>query len=155
MSLLRFVRGTPSRRMAARRGAVMLEFAMVGTVLVTLTLAVFGAGMALWVITGLQSAAGSAARCGAIGQDSNATCATTDQTSTYARTLASNRAGSGVVATSDVVSSVSGATTCNGVTDKFYTVSISSSWFTSGALSIVAAPFNLTTITVSSCFPMP
>ena len=151
MRFLRFVRGTPSRRMAARRGAVMLEFAMVGTVLVTLTLGVFGAGMALWVITGLQSAAGSAARCGAIGTD----CATTDQTNSYARSLASNRAGSGVVATSDVVSSVSGATTCNGVTDKFYTVSISSSWFTSGALSIVAAPFNLRTIAVNACYPMP
>jgi Flp pilus assembly protein TadG len=140
--------------MAARRGAVTLEFAMVGSVLIILTLAVFGAGMAFWVITGLQSAAGTAARCGAIGQDATATCATIDQTNTHARSLASDRAGSGVVATADVVSSVSGATTCNGFTGKFYTVSISSSWFTSGALAFVVAPFNLTIITVSSCFPM-
>lgn len=137
--------------MAARRGATTLEFAMVGTVLVVLTLSVFGAGMALWVITGLQSAVGSAARCGAIGTD----CATIAQTNTFARTLASSRAGSGVVATTDAVSSVSGVTTCNGFTGKFYTVSISSSWFASGALAFVAAPFNLSTITVSSCFPMP
>lgn len=142
--------GTPSQRLAARRGVVSLEFAMIGTMLITMTLAVFGAGMTLWVIVGLQSAAGSGARCGAIGTD----CATIAQTAAYVRTLADSRAGTGFLAASDPVTAVNGAATCNGIAGKFYSVTITSTWFASGPLAIVAQPFNLTNITVSSCFPM-
>ena len=88
MRVWRLFGGKPSECMAARRGSVAVEFAMVGSMLITLTLAVFGAGMTLWVIIGLQSAAGSGARCGAIGTD----CATIAQTAAYVRTLADSRA---------------------------------------------------------------
>ena len=150
MRVWRLFGGKPSECMAARRGSVGVEFAMIGSMLITLTLAVFGAGMTLWVFVGLESAAGSAARCGAIGTD----CATTAQATAFARTLADKRAGTGTVAPTDTVTSVSGATACNGIAGKFFIVTITSSWFASGALSIVAQPFNLTNITVSSCFPM-
>jgi Flp pilus assembly protein TadG len=144
-------RGRPSRRMAARRGVVSVEFAIVGTGLITLTLAAFGGGMALWVITSMQSAAGSAARCGAIGYD----CQTPAQTNAFATTAANTRAGTTVIGPSDIVTSVKAATTCNNLSGKFYTVTMTSSWFASGAMAIMAQPFNLSTITVSSCYPMP
>ncbi len=145
--------GTRSRRMAARRGVITVEFAIIGSALVTLTLAVLGAGLALWAMVGLQSSAAMAARCGAIAATG---CTTAVQVQAYAVTQASAQILNGVIAAGDVTV-ISGATSCKGFSDPprtFYTVSISSSYFNQGALAILAQPFNFTALKVSACYPM-
>ncbi len=149
MNIRNFLRRPPSRRMAARRGVATMEFAVIGTALIMLTCAIVGGGMALWIMTGLQSVAGTAARCGAVGT----TCTSPAQTQNFAVNLATSQVTGGVITASDV-QVTSPAAACGSVSGTFYTVAITCRFFATGAMSLLAKPFNFSSFTVSSCYPM-
>ena len=138
-------------RLASRRAVSTVEFAMIAPLLITLTFGAIGAGVLVWAMTEMRTIAATAARCGAVGA---AGCTTTAFTRSYAVALASAQIQPGVIAVADVTA-VGGASTCNGFPGKFYTVTIASSYFSQGALSLIAAPLNFSTISVSACYPMP
>jgi Flp pilus assembly protein TadG len=136
--------------MAGRRATVALELAVVSGILLTVSFGIIGAGIILWTMNGLQSIAMNVARCGAVG-DSN--CPSTSQAKAYAVTLANSQLMANVI-TAASVTAANNPGSCQGFTGKFYTVSITSSYFSTGPMAIIAQPMNIGTFTVSACFPM-
>lgn len=128
-----------------RRGVAAIEFALVAPTLLMLTWGAIEVGLLVpWVKGGLQSVAGIAARCGAVGSPD---CA---NVKAYAVGLAGSWVIPGVISTMDVTTE-SAAKTCNGMAGKFYVVTIACPYFASG---ILPPPLGSQTITVSACYPM-
>ena len=140
-----------SRQQAARRAVSTVEFALIAPMLIALTFGTIGAGVLVWAMTEMRTVAAIAARCGAVGAIG---CTTTALTQNYAVALASAQIQTGVIAVADVTAT-SGTGACNGFAGKFYTVSIVSSYFSHGALSLIGTPWNFSTISVTACSPMP
>jgi Flp pilus assembly protein TadG len=140
---------------ACRRGAAALEFALIGSVLVSLTFAGIGAGLIFWTYASMQSTAGLVARCAAVGSGvASSPCNTTDGAKSYAVTTMSTYVPiANVITTSGV--SITNVTTCppgaNGATGNFKKVTIQSSFWSDSAVPLPASwP---TTLSVTACYP--
>ena len=131
------------RLLADRRGTTAVEFALISTVLLPMLFGTIELGMLMWTRNALQSTAELTARCVALGSTQ---C--TDGTS-YAVNMASNWIINGIIKDSDVTVTPA-ATSCNGTTGAFTTVSIKSSFWGG---NLLPAPFNASTINVSACYP--
>ena len=128
-----------------RRGLAALEFGLIAPVLMLVTFATIEIGFLVpWTKGGLQSVAVLAARCGAVGSPD---CANVQ---TYAVSLANVWVMPGVIAAADVAA-VGNATSCGGFAGKFYSVTITCSYFGTGWLP---PPFGNNSVTVSACYPM-
>ena len=128
-----------------RRGVTAVEMAMIAPALLTLTFGAIEIGLLVpWVQGGLQSVAATTARCAAIGSSA---CSNVQS---YAVTQAGTWVMPGVI-TADNVTATSAATSCQGVSGKFYVVTITCPYFATGWLP---PPFNDKTVTVSACYPM-
>lgn len=130
-----------ARFVRARRGATAIEFALVGSVLMMVTFGMLSAGILLWTKGGLQSAAAMAARCGALGSPLCTNVAA------YAVTEAQNWVTSGVISATDVTVNP-GATTCNGASGTFETVTITCPFW-----SALPGPLRNITLNVTGCYP--
>lgn len=136
-----------SRFRRDRRGVAALEFAIVGTVLISICLGTVEASLLFWTQNALQAAAAQTARCVAVGSS-----ACSDAQS-YAVGVVDKWMFSGVVAATDVTPASS--TTCNGVSgtaNGFERITIKSSYFT-GWLPSLVPQFANKTITASACYP--
>lgn len=138
------------RLLRDRRATTTVELALVGTALISLVFGILDTGLLFWTKGALESVASVTARCGATGYTwGTTTCTTGDTTKTYAVNAATNWLFSGVIATTNVTTT-SAATTCNGVSGKFFVVTISCPYFAS-----LPPPFSSQTVSVSACYPMP
>jgi len=127
------------------RGVTALELGLIAPALLTLTFGAIEVGLLVpWVQGGLQSVAATTARCGAIGSSA---CSNVPS---YAVSQAGTWIMPGVITTSNVTAT-SAATSCKGVSGKFYVVTITCPYFASG---ILPPPLSDKTITVSACYPM-
>lgn len=135
----------PVRLVRDRRGIAAIEFAMLGGILIWMCIATVEIGLLFWGQSALEAAAADTARCVAV-QSPQCTSA-----ATYAANIVSQWMFSGVVSASDVQANGS-ATSCNGSSGTFETVTITSSYFASWLPSVVP---NLTTgtLTASACYP--
>lgn len=106
----------PRAMRADRRGAVSVEFAVAGMLMLAFTMGLVGAGLLGWTRGGLQAAASATARCVALGAPACAAPAS------YGATLAGQWVFPGIVAASDVA--VTQATSCNGATGHYAKVTI-------------------------------
>ena len=135
-----------------RRASTAVEFAIVGVGLVSFMFAIINLGMILWAQGALQTVAGMAARCGAIGTS----CATSSAVQAYAVNHATSWIFSPVI-TNTNVTAASASSSCplggsgNTAPGSFYYVAITSTYFTGSWLPY---PFNNYTVNVSACFPM-
>jgi Flp pilus assembly protein TadG len=119
-----------------RRGAVSVEFAVAGVLMLSMTTGLVGAGLLSWTKGGLQAAASATARCVALGAPACATPAS------YAATLAGQFVFPGIVSAGNVT--VTTATTCNGATGQYVRVAIAGTHWLGSSL-----PVGQDTITVS------
>jgi Flp pilus assembly protein TadG len=143
------------RRRLARdtSGTSAVEFAIVGCMLCMVTFAIVETGLLWWLKSGMQLTASLTARCGAIGYTygtSNFVCTNTTTTQSYAVTTSQSWLFPNMITSGNV--SVNGrVTTCNGFTGNFFSVSISSNFF-----SFLPPPLgNYTSLATNACFPMP
>lgn len=139
------------------KGSATLEFAVVGWLLCMLTFAIVEAGLLWWLKSGMQIAASMAARCGAIGYTysfANTACpnATPSTVKDYAVNTANTFVMPGVLTTANVtLNGTSGfVTTCNGQSGNYFSVTVSSGFFT-----FLPPPIGNTTITGTACYPLP
>jgi Flp pilus assembly protein TadG len=139
------------------RGSTTVEFAVVGWMLCMVTFGVFETGLVWWLKSGMQITAAMTARCGAVGyttgaqaNPSNFTCTSTSTTQNFAvNTFAPAWLFPNMITTNNVT--VGGqVASCNGVTGNFFSVSI-----TSGFFSFLPPPLgNYTSLSASACYPM-
>jgi Flp pilus assembly protein TadG len=132
------------------RGSTTVEFAVVGSLLALVTFGIVETGLLWWLKSGMQLTASLTARCGAIGYTFHtANCVDSTTTQNYAVTtsqswLFPNMITSGNVTVNGRVSS------CNGSVGNFFSVSISSNFF-----SAMPPPLgNYTSLATSACYPM-
>jgi Flp pilus assembly protein TadG len=131
----------------SRRAATAVEFAIVATGLITLTIGIVDTGLLFWAKAGLESAAALTARCGATGYTWGTTsCTSTATTQSYAVTTATNWTFASIITTANVTVT-SAATSCNGVSGTFFVVTISCPFF-----SNLPAPLNNYTLSVTACY---
>lgn len=126
---------------ADRRGATALEFAIVGSVFMLLSLGVIQAGLLLWTKDTLQSVAVLTARCAAIASPA---CPDPQQ---FAVTMADNLIFTGVIAKADVTPAPAIVCTQH---NQFYKVSISSAAWNA---VMKLAPLNKITLSVVAYHP--
>ena len=119
-----------------RGGAVSVEFAVAGLLMLTVTTGLVGAGLLGWTRGGLQAAAAATARCVAIGAPACAAPAS------YAATLAGRYVFPGIVSAGNVT--VTTATSCNGASGQYVRVAIAGTHWLGSTL-----PVGQDTITVS------
>jgi Flp pilus assembly protein TadG len=140
----------------ADKGSTTVEFAIVGWMLCMVTFAIVETGLLWWLKSGMQVTAAMTARCGAQGYAygenavANFSCTNTTTTQSYAvNTVAPSWMFPNMITTNNVT--VNGrVTTCNGFTGNFFSVSISSSFF-----SFLPPPLgNYTALAASACYPM-
>jgi Flp pilus assembly protein TadG len=134
------------------RGSTAVEFAVVGSLLCLATFAIVETGLLWWLKSGMQLTASLTARCGAIGYTygtANFICVDATTTKNYAVTTSQSWLFPNMIAAGNVT--VNGrVATCNGFTGNFFSVSISSSFF-----STMPPPLgNYTTLATSACYPM-
>lgn len=138
-------------------GSTTVEFAIVGWMLCMVTFAIVETGLLWWTKSGMEITATMTARCGAAGYayGTNATanfyCTSNSTTQTFAtNSLTSYGMFPKMVNATNVT--VNGrVTTCNGFTGNFFSVSLSSGFF-----SFLPPPLgNYTSLTASACYPMP
>lgn len=134
------------RNLAAdRRGVAAIEFAMLGGVMIAMCIATIEIGLLFWGQSALEAAAADTARCMAV-QSSQCPSA-----GDYAASVVSTWMFSGVVSASDVTADAS-ATSCNGSTGTFETVTISTTYFATWLPSFVPQ-FANETLSASACYP--
>jgi hypothetical protein len=119
-----------------RRGAVSVEFAVAGALMLAVTVGLVGAGLLGWTRGGLQAAAAATARCVALGAPACAAPAS------YAATLAGQFVFPGIISAGDVT--VTTATGCNGAAGQYVRVAITGTHWLGSTL-----PVGQDTITVS------
>jgi Flp pilus assembly protein TadG len=131
----------------SRRGVTALEFAMIAPALSLLTFGIIEASMLFWTNAGLETAAALTARCGATGYTWGTTaCTSASTTQSYAISAVTSLLGMTPLTTGNVTVT-SAATSCNSVSGKFFTVSISYPY-----LVYLPAPFNNYTLSVTACY---
>lgn len=123
-----------------RRGSVAVEFALAGTVLITMMLGTIGAGLLVWTHAGLQATANDTARCIAIGAPA---CA---DAPVYAAGLAGRWVFPGIINAANV--SVAAASTCNGASGIYTRVTITSGHWAS---SVLPPPLDTWAVQVTAC----
>lgn len=123
-----------------RRGSVAVEFALAGTMLMTMMLGTIGAGLLVWTHAGLQATANDTARCVAIGAPA---CA---DAPAYAVGMAAQWVFPGIINAANV--SVIGESTCNGASGTYTRVTITSSHW---AGSVLPAPLDTWAVQVTAC----
>ena len=131
------------------RAVTAVEFAIVGSLLFTVSFGVIDLGMILWTQGSLQAVAADAARCGAISASG---CTTTAGVQSYVQTEAANWIMS--VVTSDLTINVNGAvntTNCPAIsTGTYETVQITTTYLSSW----LPPPFGSYTIDVCASYAM-
>lgn len=132
-----------------RRGGSLIEFAMVGMLFSTMLVGTVQVGLLWWLKSGVQFAAASAARCGAIGAKYGTTpCTSASATQTYAVSAAGNWIVRNVVSAADVTVT-DASPSCNGVAGGPYvTVTINSSYF-----STLPPPLSHVPLSATGCYP--
>ena len=139
------------RRLArCNAGSTAVEFALIGTLLMSLCFGIVELALIMWAKDSLQLTASLAARCGAAGTYGANSCGSTAATQSYAVSLVGSWLIAGAIAPGDVTA-VSGASTCRSATGKFYVVTINCTYFASGWLP---PPFGNQTVNVTACYPM-
>jgi len=140
---------TARRLVRDRSGGTAIEFAMVGLLFMTMLLGAMEIGLLWWLKSGVQYAAASAARCGAIGTKYGTTsCTTAATTQSYAVTAAGNWIVANVINASNVTVTT-GAASCNGTSGGPYvTVTINSSYF-----STLPPPLSGLSLSATGCYP--
>ncbi len=123
-----------------RAGAVSVEFAMAGTMMLGVTMGLVGAGLIGWTTAGLQAAASATARCVALGAPACATPAA------YAATMAGQFVFPGIISAADVT--VTLATSCNGATGEYVRVAIGGTHWLG---SVLPAGQDTITVSVTAC----
>jgi Flp pilus assembly protein TadG len=130
-----------------RRATTAVEFAIVGSLLFTVSFGVIDLGMILWTQGSLQAVAADAARCGAISASG---CTTTAGVQSFVQTQAANWIISAV--TSDLTINVNGAVntaTCPAIsTGTYETVQITTTYLSSW----LPPPFASYTINVCASY---
>jgi Flp pilus assembly protein TadG len=135
------------RLLRSRRGVTALEFGMIAPALILLTFGIVESGMLFWANVGLETAAALAARCGATGYTWGTTsCTSASTTQTYALSAVTSLLGSTSLTTGNVTVT-SAATSCNALSGKFFTVTISYPYWAS-----LPAPFNNYSLSVTACY---
>ena len=142
-------RGNGARRLAARRATTTVEFAIIGTLLFSVTFAIIDVGAVMWVKGALQSVAEFAARCGAI---SSSSCSGTNGIQNYVVSQANTWIMSSATSSTYMTVTPSTVSSCQGVTlsGSYKQVTITNTYLTSNRLP---PPFNNQTISVSACYP--
>ena len=137
------------RLLGDTRAVTAVEFAIVGSLLFTVSFGVIDLGMILWTQGSLQAVAADAARCGAISASG---CTTTAGVQSYVQTEAANWIMS--VVTSDLTINVNGAvntTNCPAIsTGTYETVQITTTYLSSW----LPPPFGSYTIDVCASYAM-
>ena len=123
-----------------RRGAVAVEFAIVGAAFVMLLFGAMSIGLLGWTANGLQTVAALTARCAALNS-----C---PDPGAFAVSEASAWGLPGVVTKTDVAAATA-ATCAGGAGTAFERVTVSSAYWAG-----LPAPFNLA-LSASACFPVP
>jgi len=138
-----------------RSAVAALEFALIGSTLVGMTLASIEAGLILWTRTALQSTAALVARCATVGAGvSSSSCNTTDNAKSYAVTTMQNYVPiSGVITTADVT--ITSVTTCpaKGASGNFTMVTITSSYWSSLPTAVPWLSAWNSTLSATACYP--
>jgi Flp pilus assembly protein TadG len=133
------------------KASTSVEFAVVGLLLCLVTFGVIETGLLWWLKSGMQLTASLTARCGAMGYTYNTagfSCTSTTTTQNYAVATAGTWLMPNMVTAANVT--VNGkVTSCNGFSGNFFSVSISSGFFTS-----LPPPLGNHTLSASACFPM-
>jgi Flp pilus assembly protein TadG len=128
-------------RRRAEAGVVSVEFAMLAGLLVLLFLGTLSVGLLILSQTALQSVSAQTARCVALG---SSLCPSAPQ---YAVQLARQRLFPGVITAADVT--VSQATSCNGATGQYTTVTIASTYWS----GLFPSALNGVSLTAQACYP--
>ena len=123
-----------------RRGAVSVEFAVAGVLMLSVTMGLVGAGLIGWTRSGLQAAASATARCVALAAPACAAPAS------YAATLAGQWVFPGIISAAEV--SVTPATTCNGAAGQYVRVAIAGTHWLG---SVLPAGQDGITVSVTAC----
>jgi Flp pilus assembly protein TadG len=128
-----------------------VEFAIVGSLLALVTFAVVETGLLWWLKSGMQLTASLTARCGAIGytyKTANFVCIDATTTKNYAVATSQSWLFPNMIVAANVTPST--VASCHGFTGNFFSVVISSSFF-----SALPPPLgNYATLATSACYPM-
>lgn len=132
-----------------RRGTTSVEFAIVGSLMFTVTFGAIDLGLILWTQGSLQAVAADAARCGAISASG---CTTTSGVQSYVQTAAASWIMSSVISdlTINVNSAVNTATCPTISTGTYETVQITTTYLNSW----LPPPFSTWTINVCASYAM-
>ncbi len=140
------MRRIPSGQLVAdRRGVAAIEFALLGGVMIAMCIGTIEIGLLFWGQSALEAAAADTARCMAVQSPQ---CPNAGD---YAASIVSNWMFSGVVSAGNVTANDS-ATSCNGSSGSFETVSITTTYFASWLPSFVPQ-FANQTLSASACYP--
>jgi Flp pilus assembly protein TadG len=132
----------------SRRGTSAVEFAVIGSTLVMLSIGIVDTSLLFWAKGSLQSTAALTARCGATGFQLQTTpCTTTATTQAYAVSTAGGWVVSNIITAADVTVT-SAASSCNTVSGTFFVVTITCPYFIS-----LPPPFSNYTLSVTACYP--
>ena len=128
-----------------RRGVAAIEFALLGGILIAMCVATIEIGLLFWGQSALEAAAAQTARCLAVQSPQ---C---PSAGTYAANVVSKWMFTGVVSAGDVTAN-GAATSCNGSSGNFETVTITSSYFATWLPSFVPQ-FANRSLSASACYP--
>jgi Flp pilus assembly protein TadG len=126
---------------ADRRGASTVEFALVMSAFILVSVGILDVGLVLWARNTLQSAASLTARCVSIGSSA---CS---DPGAYAVGLVQQWGLPGMITPSDVT--VTSSSTCNGAPGTYTVVTIVSSYWQGSLIS----PWIGQQMSVSDCYP--
>ena len=145
---------TQGRLTRDRRGSTMVEFAVIGMCLCTVTFGILETGLLWWLRTGMEVIATNAARCGAVGTVTGTAspCVDVASTQNYAVNNVAVRWGlPGTITTSDITITTSAAG-CNGTSapGNFYQVKVTAS----PVVQLPGPLGNFTTMSVTGCYPV-
>lgn len=138
--------------LAGSRGTVLVEFAILGPVLLLVTLGAMYLGLILWAQGALQAVAADAARCGAI---KGTACTGSNSVQSYIQTDAATWGVSEVTGESTInINSAVNTATCPAISPGTYeTVQITTSYF-SGWFPSLLPQFANYTIDVCASYAM-
>lgn len=135
---------TGSPRFAAdHRASSVVEFAIVGSIVISLCFAVIELGLLFWTRNALQSTAALTARCVAIRSPN---CPDPRQ---FAVGTAGAWVFPGIISSADVT--VQASNGCNGASGTYEVVTITCRFWSSGSLP---PPFSSIPLTASACYPV-
>jgi Flp pilus assembly protein TadG len=150
MGAIAMTRARATRTLAGdNRGTTAVEFALVGSVLFTISFGVIDLGMILWTQGSLQAVAADAARCGAISATG---CTTSDGVRSFVTTQAGNWIMGAVTSnlTVNINSGVNTATCPTIATGTYETVQITTTYLSSW----LPPPFGSYSINVCASYAM-